>query len=249
MLKSKIIQLTPNPQGFGEVPDELEVNMFASKLPIQHRHDDFADEDLGLYVGVWDTTDMVEVPGPYPCHEFMTVIEGAIEIKNNVTGKLETVIAGQSFVIPKDYDCQWQQKGYLRKFYVIYEPEDEKPSAEKPSGIIIISEDTLSSGIENKAIAWQATSDGHRKKILFSNENATFVSGVWDTKGLETGVIEFPYNEFFTIKTGSIFCTEVVGDNTIEHEFESGASVFIPKGTACSWEIPAQTTLHFVQIK
>ncbi|MGB0936893.1 MAG: cupin domain-containing protein [Colwellia sp.] len=241
MLKSKIIQLNANPEGFGEVADELEQSMFASSLPVQHSHDDFEDEDLGLYVGVWDTTDMVEAAGPYACHEFMTVIEGSVDIKNNVTGKIETVVAGQSFVIPKDYDCQWQQTGYLRKFYVIYEPEDEQPSTEQPSGIVIIS--------ENKAIAWQETSDGHRKKVLFSNESGTFVSGVWNTNGLETGEIQFPYNEFFTIKTGNIVCTEIVGDKTIEHEFKCGSSVFIPKDTACSWKISTPTTLHFVQIK
>ena len=243
---SKIIKLTPNPQGFGDVADELETEMFASQLPVQHSHSDFEDEDFGLYIGVWDTSDMVEAAGAYPCHEFMTVIEGAVAIKNNVTGEIENVIAGESFVIPKDYDCQWIQKGYLRKFYVIYEPASENGDAasvdlQQPSGIIIIN--------ENSQTPWQETSDGHRKKVLFNGENGGFVSGVWHTESLKTDTTSFPYNEFFTIKAGSITCTEVIGEERIEHEFTTGDSVFIPKNTTCSWVISQSTTLHFVQIK
>jgi len=58
MSKKKIIKLSQNPEGFGEITDELEVEMFESSLPKQHTHSYFEDEVLGLYIGVWDTTDM-----------------------------------------------------------------------------------------------------------------------------------------------------------------------------------------------
>jgi uncharacterized cupin superfamily protein len=115
MKKEGIIRLSTNPEGFGESPDELTPDMFASELPTQHSYEYYEDEELGLYIGVWDTDDMIEVAAPYACDEFMWLIEGECQIKNNRTGEIETVEAGTAFVIPKGYDCQWQQTGYLKK--------------------------------------------------------------------------------------------------------------------------------------
>ncbi|MCP4271596.1 MAG: hypothetical protein GY781_06455, partial [Gammaproteobacteria bacterium] len=71
MKKSKIIHLKTNPDGFGKTPDELTTDMFDSPIPVQNSYEYYADDNTGLYVGVWDTTDMVETAGPYPCDEYM----------------------------------------------------------------------------------------------------------------------------------------------------------------------------------
>ena len=56
MPAKRIISLSPAPEGFGQTPDELTPDMFVSELPVQHSHEYYADEELGLYIGVWDTT-------------------------------------------------------------------------------------------------------------------------------------------------------------------------------------------------
>ena len=125
-----IIRLHPNPTGFGHSADELDATEFASAIPVQHSCSAFEDDVIGLYVGLWDTEAMVETGGPYACDEFMWLLEGECHIRNNKTGDIETATAGMPFVIPRGYDCQWHQPGYLRKFYVISEhPEEDMPAA------------------------------------------------------------------------------------------------------------------------
>lgn len=239
MSDKKIIKLSQNPTGFGDVADELEEGMFESAIPTQHTHSYYEDEALGLYIGVWDTTDMIETAGPYACDEFMTIIEGAVEIKNNQTGKLETIIAGESFVIPQSYDCQWQQNGYLRKFYVIYEPPEEAIS-ESPVCEHVIYID------EKNALPWQETSDGFKKKLQYQSHNQQFTSGVWQGNSFNTELITFPYNEFITLNQGNLICIDEEG---IEHKINAGEALFVPKGARCSWQAQGKISIHFVQIK
>lgn len=233
----KIIKLSQNPEGFGTVADELDAAMFESTLPTQHSHNYYEDEALGLYIGVWDTTDMIETAAPYACDEFMFIIEGAVEIKNSKTDKIETIMAGESFVIPQGYDCQWHQQGYLRKFYVIYEPQ-ETPKKPVTENVVYIS--------ENSSVPWQKTSDGHRKKLLYKNNDQGFTAGVWQSNAFTTGLIDFLYHEFIFINNGSLICTDEMG---VAHHFKTGDALFIPQGTRCAWQIEDKVSIHFTQIK
>ena len=134
MSNLQIIRFDRNPAGFGETPDQLDAAMFDSDLPTQHTHLYVQDEALELYLGVWDTTAMVEVAGPYGCDEFMWVLDGEVDIVNSRTSAHENVKTGESFVIPRGYPCQWSQQDYLRKYFVIYgslkEGEAENTSAQ-----------------------------------------------------------------------------------------------------------------------
>jgi uncharacterized cupin superfamily protein len=239
MSEKKIIKLIHNPNGFGEIADELEESMFESTLPKQHTHSYYEDEALGLYIGVWDTLDMIETAAPYACDEFMTIIEGTVEIKNNQTGIVEAVTAGQSFVIPQGYNCQWHQNGYLRKFYVIYEPPAESiPDSPVCESIVYID--------EKSTLPWQETSNGYQKKMQYQSHNQKFTSGVWQGKDLDTGMIAFPYHEFISLKEGCLLCTD---DKGVEHKINSGEALFIPQGTHCSWQAQGKISIHFVQLK
>lgn len=237
MSKGKIVKLNKNPIGFGDIADELEESMFNSPLPKQHTHSYYEDESLGLYIGVWDTTTMIESAAPYACDEFMSIIEGTVEIQNNKTGMIETITADESFVIPQGYDCQWHQNGYLRKFHVIYQPKGELERPVQESVVYIN---------EHSAIPWQATSDGHNKKVLYQNLSQTFTAGIWQSKGFNTDIITFPYNEFITIKKGNLICTD---DTGIEHKVSPGDALFIPQGTHCSWLAKEEISIHFAQIR
>ena len=239
MSEINIIKLKQTPEGFGDIADDLEQGMFESALPTQHTHSYYEDKALGLYIGVWDSTSMIGTAMPRVYDEFMTIIEGAAEIKNNQTGLVETVNAGESFVIPQGYDCQSLQNGYLRKFYLIYEPP-AKVTSEFSVYKHIISID------EKSILPWQKTSDGHRKKLQYQSHNQKFTSGVWQGEDFNTGIIAFPYNEFISLKHGCLICTD---DQGTEHKINTGEALFVPQGVRCSWQAQGKISIHFVQIK
>ena len=247
MSDKKIIRLSPIPKNFGKVADELEDEMFESALPTQHTHSYYEDDELGLYIGVWDTTDMVENAAPYACDEFMVLLEGQACIKNIKTGELETVNAGEAFVIPKGYDCQWQQTGYLRKFYVISEHPDEIiPVVPTFEGIINISEvhrSTSQSMTSPKNIDVKVTGDSFVMKTgkpvkkgqhLYQDHSGHFFSGIWQSKQFETVKQAFPRNEFIYIQSGKLEC---IDQDNQTHTFNQGDALFIPKGTICHWRV------------
>jgi uncharacterized cupin superfamily protein len=90
--------------------------------PVQREHFYFQDKALGLSTGVWSCTAMTMKPAPYPCNEFMILLEGTVTVIDG-KGRETLTRAGQSFVIPKGMVCAWKQKGYVRKFFVIFEDE------------------------------------------------------------------------------------------------------------------------------
>jgi len=229
MSDNKIIRLSQAPAKFGDSPDELEPSMFVSDLPVQNSHSYYEDDEQGLYVGVWDTDDMIEAANPYPCDEFMVLIEGAVEIKNTQTGLSETVLAGESFVIPKGYDCQWHQQGYLRKFYVISEHPDE----------VIPLRPTLT-GIAKINIEAQKG-----KNYCYQDNNKRFTAGIRENAIGEMPLTMNINSHFIYLKKGSVTIKESTGT---EHTFRSGEAFYIPANVTCSWSITENTLQHYVEI-
>ena len=216
MSDKKIIKLSANPAGFGREQDALESQMFASDMPAQHTHLYYGDDESGLYVGVWDTTDMVEVPGPYACDEFMWVLEGEVEIKNSKTGAMESVHAGEAFVIPKGYDCQWHQKGYLRKFFVISEhPEEGVPQSPVVEGVV-----KLPNG------------PGQKSGACYEDGRGRFTAGVMCCDTLESEMSATPYHQFVYVSEGSVCLSDDKGG---QHDFKAGEAFFVPQETVCRW--------------
>ena len=238
----KIIKLNSNPKGFGDMTDNLEERMIKSAIPKQQTHSYYENAALGLYLGLWESTDEntdMIAPAPYAYDEFLVIIEGVVEIKNSQIGNVETATSDDSIIIPQGYDCQWHQKGYVRKLQLIYQPPEEiKPNHPVCEHVIYID--------EKNALPWQATSDGFHKKVLYQSYNHKFTSGVWQADSFSTDMIAFPYNEFIILKQGSLICTD---ENGVEHKIDTGEALFVPQGTHCSWQAQEKISLHFVQIK
>jgi len=257
MSVKKIIRLSPTPKNFGQVSDELEQEMFESALPIQHTHSYYEDDELGLYIGVWDTTDMVESAAPYACDEFMVLLEGQATIKNIKTGELETVNAGETFVIPKGYDCQWQQTGYLRKFYVISEHPDEiVPVVPTFEGIINVSKvhqsestssiDVKAPAIANNSFVMKSGKPVKKGQHLYQDHTGNFFSGIWQSQHFETEQQAFPRNEFIYIQSGDLVC---IDENNQEHKFSQGDALFIPQGTLCHWRVDKSVSTFYAVLQ
>ena len=244
MLNQKITRLNPIPQGFGHVRDELDPLLFASELPVQHTHIYYEDENLGLYIGVWDTSTMVETAAPYTCDEFMYLLEGEVEIKNCKTGTMEKVQAGEAFVIPKGYECQWHQTGYLRKFFVISEhPEENIPATPVVEGIIklkvnnsiqMATQEDAGMEIEQTKTPFVIKGKAPVQKYLpyYKDHTGKFIAGTWQSEAFNSEMQPFPRNEFVYLQLGSLVITEQEGN---EQVFTAGDAFFVPQGALCSW--------------
>ena len=236
MSDKKIIILSPNPIGFGETPDELDIASFTSDLPTQHTHMYYSDDDLGLYVGVWDTTDMIEAGGPYECDEFMWLLDGFVNIKNNKTGAIDNIKAGEAFVIPKGYDCQWLQEGYLRKFFVISQNPNEKillnpaveaiikPQADAPMEVMVGTDPFIING----------TKPIQKNHSCYEDTTGQFFAGTWDSEPFISEIKPFPCNEFVYLLEGAI---TLIDEDGGEYFVKAGDAFFVPQGTVCAWRV------------
>ena len=242
-----IIRLSSDPEGFGASPDALEAGDFSSDIPVQHSHSNFEDDDIGLYVGLWDTASMVETGGPYACDEFMWLIEGQCQIRNNRSGEIETVKAGTPFIIPKGYDCQWQQTGYLRKYFVISEHPDEAiPAAPTHEGIVIPKADAILTE-DTEDVPFAITSGVQPKQnVCYKDKTGRFFSGTWASEIFESAQRPFPYNEFGYVYDGSITLTDAQG---VAQIFNAGDAFFVPKGVVCNASVANNVRLYFAVIK
>jgi len=232
MSSKKIIRLSANPKGFGQTPDELEPDMFVTEPNAQHTHSYYEDEALGLYVGVWDTTDMIESSGPYACDEFMFLLEGDASIKNSKSGEMERVTAGQPFLIPRGYDCQWHQKGYLRKFYLISEnPNEPVPANPVFEGIIVPGiDDPMEPLDEASSFLFSGNGAQQRQHVNYQDRTGKFSVGTWESGPFQSELRPFQNHYFAYVQAGSLTLTDESGQQDC---FNAGETFFVPQGVVC----------------
>ena len=235
MSSKTIIKLNPNPEDFGKTPDKLTAEMFDSPLPSQNTHSLYENDEIGLYVGVWDTSEMIEKAGPYICDEFMWILEGEVEIKNCRTGLKQKVKAGEAFVIPKGYHCQWHQTGYLRKFYLIAEHPDDDSSKQNAPQEIIKFEPTSATETKSSFDPINIKDQGciRSNNISYKNCNGKFYTGSWSSDSFESELRSFPVNEIVHIVGGSLILTDDTGK---QYLFVKGDAFFVPEGVICKWQ-------------
>jgi len=71
--------------------------------------------------GLWDTEAMDSDLVAFPRHEFVHVLEGAVEI-HGADGSVEIFGPGDTFFIPQGTQTRWHVPSYLRKYYVAVAP-------------------------------------------------------------------------------------------------------------------------------
>lgn len=221
----------------GLKPMDLTPYDFAERPEQQRVHVYFEDEELGLAVGVWETTPMREPFGPYPGDEFIHVLKGHFTMLDNDGTDLGSGVsckAGQSVIFRNGVPVSWQQHDTLRKFYMTY----SDPRAATPVGLsaeggirtldpdMTLSDDDLLEG----------TTAPQRERVFFTNDHGNFEVGLWDSGAFrDTEAAPFPYHEFGQVLDGA--CTITEANGTV-HDFKAGDFFFIPAGTLCTWEVP-----------
>jgi uncharacterized protein len=79
-----------------------------------------ASDDGKFIIQVWECRSPVELNlQDYPCDEFMTLIDGEVEV-TDTEGNTKRLSAGDSFFLKKGHSGLWRQPGRLRKYSVCY---------------------------------------------------------------------------------------------------------------------------------
>ena len=205
-----------------------------SGTPVQHGHEYLNDAKRGLTAGVWDCTAFTTPLMSYPVNEFMILLEGEVTIAEE-NGRRTTVRAGESFILPKGLRCRWQQSGYVRKYFVIFDdasglaPKDPAALAvyrPDPKGELAPSQspgtDVLLSAVPRQAA-----------HVWFEDLTGQWTVGVWSSTPYHRKAIPFPRHELMHILEGSVKLTEGSG---VTHRFKAGDTFFVPMGTLCDWK-------------
>lgn len=71
-----------------------------------------------LRVGVWDSTPYARQARPHPLHEWMTLLEGSVTLRD-AAGEAVTLNRGDTVFVPKGAACAWDSAVYVRKVYAV----------------------------------------------------------------------------------------------------------------------------------
>ncbi len=112
-----------NPDDVSEDVSRPAADRLLSGDPVQSVRNVYADPTGRFFAGTWTST-----PGrwrvDYTEHEFCRLLRGRIRIEDE-TGRVNSYMAGDSFVIPAGFKGIWEVLETAEKQYVIYEPPSD----------------------------------------------------------------------------------------------------------------------------
>jgi uncharacterized cupin superfamily protein len=91
------------------------------EAPLQHDSMVFTNDAGNMFMGMWDSTAFESEMRPFPCHEFVQLLEGEITITEG-DGTIHQFAAGDVFLVPEGTVCSWKTNGYVKKLYSILDP-------------------------------------------------------------------------------------------------------------------------------
>ncbi|MFX0546445.1 cupin domain-containing protein [Roseovarius sp. S1116L3] len=222
------------PEGTGMTEwDPIDPASLVSGEPVQHGHVYYEEEDSGYLSGVWDCTAQTEKMGPYGVDEFMLILEGTL-VMAMPDGTEVTIAPGDAFVIPKGFECQWKQPGYLRKFFVILDGPVPEEAQNRSLKRITVPE--LEHG--------EALSEGVlvSEQVHFLNAAGTLKVGI--SNWSETRIPSMPSlcNQLVHVLSG---CLTLSGEGGEQHVLEKGQTAHIRAGGTMAWHSSSSTRLLF----
>jgi uncharacterized cupin superfamily protein len=220
-------------------PLELDPDDFQSPLPLQHYGLVFEDAEIGLAVGIWDTTTMQEAFGPYPGDEFITVLDGGFAMVDAVDAPLAAAKAGDSVTFRNGTPSSWKQDGYLRKVYLTLQDPDRAAAAIPPSadGFRVIGPGHRPHGA--------AGADGVTLETIFRNDAGTLTVTLGSFPAQSVPGKPSPTHRLIRVLQGAITLTGTAASPDV---FGPGAHVFLPKGNKCAWSVAEGTVAVMVDV-
>lgn len=199
--------------------EAMDPDSLVSGTPIQRGW--LADENAatGYLAGVWDCTAFVDTAGGYGVDEFMLLLEGTVIMKLPDGGEV-TVEAGEAFVIPKGFECQWSQPGYVRKVFMIV--DDPVPEGPANPSLERITKPPLAGAAPNGAVETVRTD--------FENATGRMAVSVRAHAGGQSGETATAAHELFHVLEGRV----ALASGGTETAFGPGETGYIRAGTRLS---------------
>lgn len=113
--------ILPRPSGPMEKAEIGDPSRYIGDLPTQHNRTDFRDPSGQMTVGAWGSTPFESKIRPFPRHEFVRLLEGAVTLTEG-DGATHRFEAGDTFYVPQGAVCGWTSTGYVKKLYAILDP-------------------------------------------------------------------------------------------------------------------------------
>jgi len=236
--KTGFMRFEPHgPKGTGLVEwDPISADELEAGDPVQRGHIYHEEPAVGYLAGVWDCTAMTLKFCPYPVHEFMFLLEGAVTMELADKSRI-TVTAGEAFVIPKGLPCKWIQEGYVRKLFMILEDPDAAPAGDVATQRIILPQaGGPEAGLQKLEIGDPDVYAGdlpeQRNHIYFQDPSGRMRVGAWQGSPCNRVLAPSSRNELMCILEGAVR----LGDKTGRSEtFETGDAVYVRAGEEFSW--------------
>ena len=207
--------------------ETMDPKSLVSGNPMQRGHIYHEHPNMGYMTGVWDCTEFVDQMGPYQVDEFMLFLEGELFL-DLPDGKTIHIKAGDAFVIPKGFVCQWRQPGYVRKIFMIVDgdiPQAENPSLER---ITVINLEKQNSNF-----------DISNKSTQFLNAAGTMRVELEHICSLMHPPIKQTENKLVTVLEGTIVISDAEGKST----FKAGDTFYVKKDSEVSIKTDFKTKM------
>ena len=101
-----------------DTTDPFEID---GEAPVQRDNGRFTNDAGNMFVGMWDSEAFRSEMKPFPCYEFVQLLEGEVTITEE-DGTAHPFKAGDAFFVPMGTVCSWHVSGYIKKYYAIFDP-------------------------------------------------------------------------------------------------------------------------------
>ena len=218
------------PPGTGmERWEEMDPSELMSGEPVQHGHTYHEIEAEGYLAGVWDCTAFTAHMEDYSVDEYMYLLEGTL-IMHMPDGVEIHLKAGDAFVIPKGLKCQWEQPGYIRKFFMILDgPVPEKGC--NPSLTRITVPDVSGGGMAAGSVSTE--------RVDFVNAAGTMQVRQSTHAANTIPSLQVTEYQLIQVLEGRLTLTSDAGEET----FAAGETAYLTQGSMVDWSTTNGTRL------
>ena len=227
MTKSgNILRFEPSgPNGLDEW-EKMDYDSLVFGQPLQKGYIYHEIPEQGYMVGVWACTAFTDQMMPYSVDEYMLFLEGELTMLLPNGDGIE-IKAGDAFIIPKGFECQWQQNSSVRKFFMILDGNAPKsknaslkqitvPNLAKPDNVALT---TSRRDFLNNSGDMSVDVQAHGPVIQMGRTSEA--------------------NELITVLHGSL----QLYDGEVQHVFSKGDTAYLHKGDMVDWKTDLATHL------
>lgn len=223
---AKITRFSPEGPNGLEVWEQMDYASLVSGEPVQRGHIYHEIESSGYMLGVWDCTAFTDRMMPYAVDEYMLFLEGDLTMVLP-SGEEVEIHAGDAFIVPKGFECQWKQPGYVHKVFMILDgpvPEADNPSLKR----ITVPDLAAPPGDGTPLISTRTD---------FVNAAGTMSVDVQSFCEMRQPAMPVRENLLITVLEGALR----LHDGEAEHSFGPGDTFYVQQGGTVGWTASAGT--------